>query len=71
MKTIKELREEHNETQLELARVLNVTPVTVYNWERGKFEPKASQVRAIARHYEVSMDDIAFEVESAKNHRQD
>jgi DNA-binding XRE family transcriptional regulator len=48
-------------TQLDLAYQLGVTPVTVYNWERGKYEPKASQVRAIARVFGVSMDEIDFE----------
>lgn len=61
MKTIRQLREERGETQLQLAIALGVTPATVYNWERGQFEPKASQLRAIARHYGVSMDDIDFE----------
>lgn len=66
MKTIKELREESNRTQLDVAKALDVTPVTVYNWERGKYEPKATQVRALARYFGVSMDDIAFEVEEVK-----
>ena len=61
MKTIRQLREERGETQLQLAVALGVTPATVYNWERGQFEPKASQLRALARHFDVSMDDIDFE----------
>ena len=61
MKTIRQLREQQGETQLQLAVALGVTPATVYNWERGQFEPKASQLRAIARHFDVSMDDIDFE----------
>jgi transcriptional regulator with XRE-family HTH domain len=61
VKTIRQLREQQGETQLQLAVALGVTPATVYNWERGQFEPKASQLRAIARHFDVSMDDIDFE----------
>jgi DNA-binding XRE family transcriptional regulator len=61
MKTIRKLREEARLTQLELANAVGVTPVTVYNWERGKYEPKASQLRALARVFRVSMDDIDFE----------
>lgn len=61
MKTIKELRDARGWTQLELAVRLGVTPVTVYNWERGKYEPKASQLRALARAFDVPMDDIDFE----------
>ncbi len=61
MKTIRELREERGWTQLDLANRLGVTPATVYNWERGKYEPKASQLRALARAFGVSMDEIDFE----------
>lgn len=66
MKTIEQLRKEHEKTQLDIAKALNVTPVTVYNWERGRYEPKASQVRALALYFDVSMDDIVFEVEKVK-----
>jgi len=55
------MRSERGLTQLELANSLSVTPATVYNWERGKYEPKASQLRAIAQFFGVSMDDIALE----------
>ncbi len=60
MKTIRELRDEHGWTQLELAIKVGVTPLTVYNWERGKYEPSASKLRAIAQAFGVSMDDIAL-----------
>ncbi len=58
MKTIRQLREEQNWTQLEVAFKLGVTPATVSNWERGIYEPKASQLRAIARLFGVPMDDV-------------
>ncbi len=60
MRTIRELREEQRWTQLELAYKLGVTPATVSNWERGVYEPKVSQLRAIARLFDVSMDDVAL-----------
>jgi transcriptional regulator with XRE-family HTH domain len=62
MQTIEELRRARGWTQLQLANKLGVTPVTVYNWERGRYEPKASQLRALAREFGVSMDEIDFEV---------
>lgn len=60
MKTIRELREERGWTQLDLAVRLGVTPATVYNWERGRHEPKVRQLRAIARTFDVCMDHIAL-----------
>lgn len=60
VRTIRELREARGWTQLRLAIEVGVTPVTVYNWERGRYEPKASQFRALARALGVSMDDIAL-----------
>lgn len=61
MKTIRQLREAAGLTQLDLANRIGVTPVTVYNWERGRYEPKALQLRAVARVFGVSMDAIDFE----------
>jgi HTH-type transcriptional regulator/antitoxin HipB len=60
MKTIRQLREAAGMTQLELAVQVGVTPSAVYNWERGRNEPKAMQLRALARAFGVSMDEIDF-----------
>lgn len=53
-------------TQVQLAHELGCTPSAVYNWERGRNEPKASQLRAMARLFGVSMDEIDFEAVAAK-----
>jgi len=45
-------------TQLELANKLDVTPATVYTWERGRNEPRVSQLRKLAELFGVLMDDI-------------
>ncbi len=66
-KTIRELREDAGLTQLQLANKIGVTPSAVYNWERGRNEPKASQLRTMARLFGVSMDMIDFEVEELKS----
>ena len=66
MKTIRELREARGWTQLELANALKVTPATVYNWERGRYEPSASKLRAIAQTFDVSMDNIKLVEEAGK-----
>jgi putative transcriptional regulator len=58
MKTIKELREAAGWTQLELAVKIGVTPTTISAWERGMYEPRASQLRALAEAFGVRMDEI-------------
>lgn len=65
MQTIRQLREAKGWTQLKLANKLEVTPATVYNWERGRYEPSASKLRAIAQVFGVSMDNIEL-VEAGK-----
>jgi transcriptional regulator with XRE-family HTH domain len=67
VKTIRQLREEAGLTQLQLASALGCTPSAVYNWERGRSEPRASQVRAMATIFRVSMDDIDFETMDVKS----
>ncbi len=58
MKTIRQLREERGWTRLKLANEIGATPGSVYNWERGTSEPRVSQLRALARVFGVSSDDI-------------
>jgi transcriptional regulator with XRE-family HTH domain len=58
MKTIKQLREGRGWTQLKLANELGITPSTIYKWEAGRNEPGAMQLRAVARVFGVSSDDI-------------
>jgi transcriptional regulator with XRE-family HTH domain len=58
MATLKELREAAGLTQLQLSARLGVTPGTVYNWERGQGEPKASQVAQLAQVLGVTADDV-------------
>lgn len=60
MTTIRQLREERGWTQLHLAIQLGITPVTIYNWERGNSEPRVSQFRQLARLFGISMDDLAL-----------
>jgi len=58
MKTVKQLREQVGWTQLELAVKIGVTPTTISAWERGAYEPRASQLRALAEAFGVRMDEI-------------
>jgi transcriptional regulator with XRE-family HTH domain len=60
LETIRQARERRGWTQLQVAIQLGLTPVTIYNWERGKTEPRVSQFRQLARLLGVSMDDLAL-----------
>jgi transcriptional regulator with XRE-family HTH domain len=60
IKTIRQLREERGWSQFELAGRIGVTPSAIYNWERGRNEPRLSQLRALAREFGVLMDNIAM-----------
>lgn len=66
-RTIREWRETAGLTQAQLAARLAVTPSSVYNWETGKSEPRASQLKAMAKLFGVSMDAIVFEAEEVKS----
>lgn len=61
MKTIRELRESRGLSPVQLAAKLDVSLATIYNWETGKYEPRASQLRRVAKEFGVSMDDIVLE----------
>ncbi len=59
LRTIRELREARGWSQFELGTRLGVTPNTVYNWERGRNEPRVTQLRALAQAFGVAMEEIA------------
>ena len=65
MKSIRALREERELTRLELANMIRVTPGSIYNWERGVYEPKARQLRALAQAFGVPMDAIDLDAPNA------
>lgn len=46
-------------SQSELAAALNVSPGTVYNWEKGNTEPTLTQLRKISEITGVPIDNIA------------
>ena len=58
---IKKLREERNITQTNFANYLSVSRKTVSHWETGYTEPPISQLIAIARYFEVTVDDLLCE----------
>ena len=55
---LKEIRKNKKLSTEAVGRQLGVSHVTVINWERGKSEPGASAVVALAGVYGVSAEEI-------------
>ena len=57
-KFIKQIREEHNLTQKELADKLGVTFQAVSKWENGKNVPDIGILKQISEEFHINVDDI-------------
>ena len=56
LKKIKEYRDKKFLTQEELAKILNVSFVSIYRWERGKFESNMeTKKKLVALFNEIGM----------------
>lgn len=55
-KRMRDLREDHDLSQKEIARLLNVDQARVSEWERGQYEPRLEVLFKLADYYEVSLD---------------
>ena len=53
---LRELRQEKNLTQAQLAKELQYTQSNISEWEKGTVEPKESALIAIATYFNVSID---------------
>ena len=53
---IKEKREQLGFSQDKLARILNVTPQTVYRWEKGKAVPRPELLEKICRVFDTPLE---------------
>ncbi len=58
MKTIRQLREERGESQMQLAKAIGVRSKDVVDWEMGRTEPTISHLRALTEHFGVRDDQI-------------
>lgn len=58
MNKIKELRENNNETQEELGKILNVSKATISKYEKGTVEVSNDALIKLANHYDVTVDYI-------------
>jgi transcriptional regulator with XRE-family HTH domain len=66
VKTLRELREERGISPMRLALDLDVSLATVYNWETGRSEPRATHLRKLAELLGVCMEEISFDEELVK-----
>lgn len=57
---IKQLRQEKNMTQQDLADYIHVSRQTVSAWERGKNYPSLDVLRSLSQLFEVSFEQILF-----------
>ena len=55
---IKELRSEKKISQKQLAIAINCGQSTICDWEKGKIEPSADALIAVANYFDVSIDYI-------------
>lgn len=55
MNRLKQLRKSKRMTRVELAELMNVTKLTILNWEHGTHEIKGSNAKKLADHFNVSI----------------
>ena len=58
LERIKELREDHDKTQVEIGAILGVGQKTYSDYERGRLRIPLEYVIALARYYNVDMNYI-------------
>ena len=58
---LKELREERNMTQAEVANLLEVSNATISKYEAGTLEPNIKTLKRIVELYQISLDELLIE----------
>lgn len=61
---LKKIRLQHNESQEELAKVLNTDRTTIFRYENGK-TPQVPILKKIAVHYNISLDYLCGLIDTA------
>lgn len=56
MNRIRELREQRNLKQIDLAKAINVRQNTLSTWETGRYEPDLEMLSRLANYFDVSVD---------------
>jgi transcriptional regulator with XRE-family HTH domain len=61
IKTIlKKLLHEHDITAAQLARACKIPPQTINNWLSGQEPRNLNQIKAVADHFEISVDYLVY-----------
>ena len=58
-KRLSDLRQDHDETQADIAKLLNVAKPRISEWERGVYTPGVDTLIILANHWQVSLDYLA------------
>ena len=58
-KRLHDLREDHDEKQSQIAKLLGVATPRISEWERGVYTPSIDALIVLADHWNVSIDYIA------------
>jgi transcriptional regulator with XRE-family HTH domain len=69
-RTIRQWRIENGLTQRQLAERLGVTHITIGNWENGRNAPSAYQLVALGRVFNVPVEQINFDRDTARSERE-
>ena len=68
-KRMRDLREDHDLTQRDVAQLLGVPAQRVSEWETGFHEPRLDVLMKLADYYAVSLDYLAGMTNTAKRQR--
>lgn len=53
---LRELRLEKGVSQIEIAKILNMSKMAISHWEKGNSEPSIEQLKVLARYFDVTID---------------
>lgn len=65
-KDLKQLRKAAGLSRFQLARKLNITPGSIYNWETGKASPSADAIYKMAKFFNTTTDTIFLALSTTK-----
>lgn len=69
-KGLKQLRQEAGLSRYQLARKMDITPNSIYNWETGKVSPSADAIYKMAQIFKTTTDAIFLALSTTKVVRQ-